>query len=329
MIRAGISLLAVVSSAALAQDITDKVALQKCRDISAPAERLACFDEAIKETSPPAPPQAEASPQKAGDPALPKPLGIRVMIRDSAAMIDYGALKLGTKGTSISLVRNDGKDATVVKAGVIAIFRPITDSLQPFMALSWNRDATKASPEDIRDFSAGLIGPLWDSTRTVLATWQLSRRTDIHGPSTGNIARAHFDYIDTQWVSGLGLGGFTFVPQFGLILSNRGNGGAITDGTWKSGYLGFSLGRTFAINEQKFSVNLLMRKLHDFSVPNGNSERNDKYTNLSVDYFLVDPDTKGATWLPSLFLSRSVGTDSLSGVTQANKTMAGIRFKLN
>lgn len=273
---------------------------------------------------------------KIADQNQPHPTGsFKLAVRETSSSVATSkGQTLGDKGASVSLQRKDGKDASVAKVALFG-YGPayLQGRVQPFVGASWLRDGASANKTDIRDLTVGSVGPLWQTPGageidfTLLSTFQLTHREDMYGTNDGNLARAHFDLVWTTLAGG-SLGGFSIVPQVAALWHRR-SGGAATDGTWRSFYAGFVIAKPFAVGQQHFKASLLARKLYDTGVPAGNSERRDSYLNLSLDYLFFDPEDKKAALQPSLFVTREVGTDFLSGVAKANKTTAGFRLKFN
>jgi len=266
----------------------------------------------------------------------PKRTGFRISIRDSSTSVaDFSGIDLGDKGGTVSAYRKDGEDATLAKVAAFAHWGAYFGGrVQPFVGASWTRDPTATTKTDIRDLTGGTVGSLWESSGpgtqlfSLLSTFQLTHREDRYGTSEGNLARAHFDLVWVPLAGGSLLGGFTVVPHVAGLWHRRTGGGA-EDGTWTSVYAGIAVAKPFSIGRQRFKASLLARKLRDTDVPNDNSERRDDYANLSLDYYFYNPEDEKAALQPSLFLTREVGTDFLSGVAKSNKTTAGFRLKFN
>ncbi|NUZ06744.1 hypothetical protein [Piscinibacter koreensis] len=274
--------------------------------------------------------------RRASEANQPKALGFRVSVRDtSTSVADFTGVELGEKGASISVQREKGEDASMVKAAVFGRWGAYFGGrVQPFIGASWLRDGTDAGKSDIRDLTVGSVGPLWESSGpghelfSLLSTLQLTHREDLHGKGDGHLLRTHFDLVWVPLASGSLLGGFSVVPHVAALWHKRTGGGA-EDGNWSSGYAGVAVSKPFGIGQQRFKASLLARKLYDIDVPGKNTKRRDKYVDVSLDYYFFNPEDKGAALQPSLFITREVGTDFLSGVEKTNKTTAGFRLKFN
>lgn len=308
-----------------------KTGLEKCQDEHGadtdPKAYVACVNAHIKAQRDEEVKEAQKNQPK------PEPR-VTVVVRDTSTGIDFAKPNFGLQGASLSFLRKDGEDATNAKLALFGYYTP-KDALpyQPFFGVSWTRDGTPSKRSDIRDVSVGAVGNLFEPIGengkqfTLLATWQLIRRTDLFGTGDGNLFRAHFDSIYVPWAGGRSFSGFNVIPQVGYLLHDRTDGGA-QEGTWHSAYAGININKPFEIGAQRFQASLLARRLYDLSVPGGNDERRDKYLKLTLNYYFYNPEDKSAVLQPSLFLQREVGNDFLSGISKTNKTTAGINFKL-
>lgn len=308
----------------LSQPAAAQPAKPDCLDVQPEKEQLACFVQ-----------EAQEKKRKAAEEAAknqPQPVQFTLQVRDtSTSVADFRGFELGQKGGSISTERDHGEDTTNAKIAVFGKFPArFGGRIQPFVGASWLRKGAQSTRSDIRDFTIGSVGPLWESSGegsqlfSLLTTLQLTHREDRFGTSEGNLARAQFDLVWVPLASGRLLGGVSLVPHIGL-LAHRRTGGGIDDGTWASAYAGVALGKSFG----RFQTTLLGRRLHDANTPSGNGKRRDHYASLSFDYYFFDPENKKAPFQPSVFITREVGNDFLTGVDNANKTTGGLRVKFN
>lgn len=272
--------------------------------------------------------------EAAAVPLTPVP-SFTLRVRDSStAAIDYSIFDLGAKGATFSWERSKGEEANVVKAGVFGYFPPVpgTDGrLQAFVGASIVKEGVGTGKKDIRDVTVGMIGPILQTPKegdmtnsvTLLPTWQYIRRDDKYTAGEGNLFRLHGDLVWLPLASGELLG-VAVVPQAGYLWHRR-TGGGPEDGRYDSAYLGFTATKTIG----RLQMTLVGRRLYDTQAPQGIDKRRDSFAALSFDYYFYNPKDKTVALQPSIFITRTVGDDFLTGVGRENKTTAGLRVKFN
>jgi hypothetical protein len=197
---------------------------------------------------------------------------------------------------------------------------------------AWTRDSPPKNPKDIRDFSIGLNGSLWNIKEprwTIDLTPRLIRRINIVEHSQSNIAQLHGDVIILPIASAVKSldNTYQFIPQFGVLNENRINS-KNDAGVWRGGYTGFQ--STVFLNgiRPRLSLKIQYQYFWDFAAPSGNVRRSDGYGKIALSYDLVDPDDKSLQVYPSISLAREVGINPVSGINQVNTTKLIIGFKI-
>lgn len=315
----------------------DVQAVAACAD--APAEtRLACFDRAIaKAAAPiatvPMPGAPASTATNSGQTQTLKP--VRFLIRDTGNFSIAGGYSLGTKAAQIALQQVDGKEASSAKAAALAIF-PAWNALgsQAFASIGWNRDTTGTTPKDIRDLSVGVTSPFWDIQEhgwTLTGTAQLIHRSDVYGTKDGDTLGTQINYMRLNWITQPrtpGINTFLFVPYVGYLHEQR-KSKLSDDGRWSSAYLGLAVDGQLDAISPRLTSNASYRRLYDQNAPGSNAKRRNRFSTLSFDYELTDPEDKSISVRPSIFLARDVGIDFLAGTSATNKTSFGFRLKVN
>lgn len=261
---------------------------------------------------------------------------VRLLVRNTASSItNFAGRGLGEKGASFGLLRNNGADASQAAVAVFGVMRPVLDGrVQPFVGAAWARDGAATPKKDIRQLTAGTVGPLWQSSGpgheswTLIHTAQLSRRHDQYANTDGTVARLHFDMAWAPLASGEMLGGLAVLPHVAALWQRRTDAGP-ENGSWRSTYVGAQLEKPFELGAQRFKATASTRRLFDSSVPDGQDKRRVSHHSLSLDYYFYDPNDKTAASQPSLYITRESGTDFLEYGKALNKTTAGLRFKWN
>ncbi|PLY57866.1 hypothetical protein HBH1_03896 [Herbaspirillum sp. BH-1] len=279
-------------------------------------------------------PQAQKIPAEDKKPpaaAEPAPL-FSFSLNDDATISNSGDATLGTKAGTITATQTDGAAYGAVKLGAVLMANiEGAETWQPFAAAAWTRDSPAKNPKDVRDFSIGLNGALWNMAGrswTIDLTPRLIRRIDIVGHSRSNILQLHGDIISTY--AGTvknGDNSYSLIPQFGVLNENRINEKS-DSGVWRGGYVGFL--STALLNGilPRLSFKAQYQYFRDFTAPAGNSRRSDGYGKVSLNYDFVDPDNKALNVYPSVGLAREVGIDPVLGVNQVNTTKLTIGFKI-
>jgi hypothetical protein len=259
----------------------------------------------------------------------------RLLVRESASSIsNFGARGFGEKGGSLTALRDKGVDSTLAKVAVFAVFDPLFGGrAQPFVGLGWARDGSVNPKTDIRQLTTGTAGPLFQTRGdgwqafTLFHTLQVSRRSDRYATTSGTTARAHFDLALGELASGELLG-FPMLPHVAALWQHR-TKGTTERGDWQSYYAGMQMEKSALFGFPRLKISAVARTLFDTKVPAGNAERRQRYLNVSLDYYLYDPEDKTAALQPSLFIMREKGTDFLEFGKAVNKTTAGVRLKFN
>jgi hypothetical protein len=259
-----------------------------------------------------------------------------VKIRDSSASTaNFGQYELGQKGASWSLLHEKGVQSHNASAGIFGYWRPLDPNgrFQPFIGASAVRKGSGTDKKDIRDFTVGTTGPILlrpevgefvgPKAVALVHTFQITRREDKYGASEGDIYRVHGDLVWQPLATGRWLW-LEVVPQAGFLWERR-TGGGTEDGHWRSGYAGILASKSIG----RLQASLTARWLRDFRAPAGNNKRRDDFVSLSLDYYFYDPGNTTAPFQPSVFITRKVGNDFLTGVSEANRTEAGLRVKFN
>lgn len=309
-----------------------KAEVATCLNLSGNAEIAKCVRGAAKKVED----EEYAALQKEQAKAAAEAGNPKYYLRDTwASVSEFTGYGLGDKGASLSFQRKNGDEATVAKGAVFALFPALAlGQFQPFAGIAWSRDTTGTTKKDSRDLTVGSVG-VWQPEEgrgteilTLLHTLQFTHRSDIYGKGGGNIARAHFDFNWPYLSNGRELWNFSVLPHAAMLWHDR-TGGGKDQGLWRSAYIGLTVTKPVEVGGQHLKASLLVRKLHDFHVPAGNLERRDRYTNLSIDWFFNGAVQNDAAFQPSIFLTREVGADFLTGVDRTNKTTVGVRFKFN
>lgn len=261
---------------------------------------------------------------------------VRLLVRDTASSItNFAGKGLGEKGASVSVQRVNGVDASQAQVALFGVLQEQWGgAVQPFVGAAWSRDGAAVPKRDVRQWTVGTAGPLWQTsaagheTFSLIHTLQLSRRYDVHGSTDGMVGRLHFDLAWAPLANGELLSGVAVLPHVAALLHRR-TGAAAESGHWRSVYVGAQLEKPFEIGQQRLKATASARRLFDLSVPRGNDERQVNRFSLSLDYYFYDPENKTAPLQPSLFITRETGTDFLEYGQPTSKTTAGIRVKFH
>lgn len=279
---------------------------------------------------------ARVAAEAAGTIPAPRPDWTIAIRNSSTPTADYSLYDMGTKGGSYSLLHEKGESNHNATVGVLVYRRPFDwdpeSRFQLFGGASVVRSGAGASKKDIRDVTLGVTGRAWtnqadsgaaatDREVSVLQTTQYIRREDKYGASEGHVARLHVDVIWAPLASGKWLWA-GFVPQAGLLFERR-TGGGPGDGRWDAGYVGLMANK----RDGRIQASVTGRWLRDFRVPGTNAKRRDHVFSASLDFFFYDTVATSTAFQPSMFITRQVGNDFLTGVANANKTELGLRIK--
>lgn len=309
--------------------------VQACKASTEDAQLAACIRQGITEQ--------EAAEQVLKDKeniaAQQEAQALKYVLRESSSAISsIVGPRIADAGSSVSYLRDSLKDtdATVAKVAVFAVWpTPRGFLLQPFAGAAWQRDATKTPKKDFRELTAGMLGPIWQTpdgpgneATTLFTTFQLTHRNDRYGSTSGDQLRAHLDWSYGPLSSGKLLGGLAILPQVAALARHR-SGGGPEDGYWGSLYAGVAMSKPLDLGAHHLKISWLARKLFDVDVPGSNTRRRDKYSNLTLEYFVTDPNDKASKWQTSFFVSRETGVDFLEYGDKVAKTTAGIKAKFN
>ncbi len=290
---------------------------EKCFPIKDAVTRADCYDQLLKR--PPGP-----------DKKLPIPSDVKIKVLQKATWNNFRNNDLVDKPSTIDFQRKNGVDGTRVQFGTVA-YRPIDDLGQwvGFASAAWNRDATDPSKKkDIRDTGLGFASflPILDYEFGVQGVFQFVHRHDINNQLDGNRWNAHFNLEVNNWVQ---QDPFIFIPYFAYLHDKR----MIKDfyGNWRSIYYGFSFGVPIHAISKHLTIVAEARRFNDVSVPSAFERRHLNFGSLAIVYEFTDPEDKSISFRPSISISRTTGTDVLSGWDKENKTVAslGVKYVLN
>lgn len=314
-----------VSSVVLSAELTPA---EECLQIGDTERRLQCYDKRLgyqaSETDAP----SKVQPQ-------PKP-AIRFILREKGDLNNFAGADMVDKPGQLNLKSENGTDSSSAKFGVIGAFRPVNDlGWQPFVSAAWNRDTSGTSPKDIRDFSLGITGPLWDPLDpgwTLFPTLRATRRYDQFGSAESNRFGLHVNFVKLSWVNsvpGAQTNSYAFVPHIGMVDNYPPSNGA-NGGLWRGAYAGFNLAADLNRIAPRLSANLGYEYFVDAAVPDGRRIRQEPYTTLGFSYALTDPEDKSIVFRPAISLAREIGMDVLGGsASTVNRTTLGITLKYN
>jgi len=308
----------------------ESFAQTSCRSITDDQTRLACYDKvngtptgnnAAEVSTVPAAPA-----QKSGEPSWLKHFAVR----------DQGTWNnIGTDPATVSVSRNKGQDASLIKAAVIWTGNTFNDyGWQPFASAAVNRNTLKSSATDVHSANAGITGSVFDFSQgfAVWSTLSGSAREDIKKDTASNTATFDNYLAIPAFVHPAETGGsaFSLFPRVGLQYEDqyRVAPGSHT-GTYKGSFWG---GRGVFTPGQlggRLQFQAVYQHYHDFSVSSDVEQRTNSYTKLSVDYDLYDPTDETSWFKPVIGLSREVGSDPLVGSLRNNITSLALKLKVN
>lgn len=258
----------------------------------------------------------------------------RLYLHSSATVTDFGTMDLGEDGAQFAASRSGGDTAAVVDAGALMVFPAFNrQGWQPFAYASWSRDEAADDPSDVRTVGLGLrgffsrgptSGPGQRDNLRIYTTANLAQRTDLYGDSDATQLGVKLSFLTLNWADPLpGTPGF--VPHLGWVLEHRdAGGGATTDGTWSSLYLGSTFSYRLPGDTLKgFGLTALVRWFGDVASPGDNDRRSDGFGKIKLTYDLYENASSIAK--PAIFLARQAGDDILSGTSKA-KTTFGLQL---
>lgn len=297
-----------------------------CLDIEDNQKRLACYDQVHGRTAPPtAEKKADAGPS----------LLSFVTVRDEGL-----PNSLPTAGPAfLGYVKNGDKEGSLVKLSAIFTGPALThggSGTAPFGSLSVYRDLTGSTPRNTIGARAGLRGTLFDYVETGFAldtTASVSTKEDRikHTATDGVLLTSKL--VAAKLATGAPFGStgipYQLVPTFGLGVDRIRNapGGSPT-GTNRFVLAGASLALWPSVI-QRVQISARYQHLSDLSASSGIDKRRLNYREASIDYYLFSPSDDKAVVQPIFSISRERGDDPISGIGGVNRTMIGLKLKVN
>lgn len=309
------------------------VAQQNCINIEAATERLACYDKANNRPEPSSSVAAKTeATSKSTSPSWIKYFTIR----------DEGLpTSLPLAGPAfIGYTKNDGKEASLIKASVIYTGPALTHGgagAAPFASFSVYRDLTAATPRNSIGGKLGLRSTLFDYAATgfaIDATGSIGTREDRIKKTATDNALVTGRFIVKGLATGTPFGSegipFQLVPNIGAGIDRlRSAPSGTATGQNRFVYGGATLSVWPAIVSNKLQITGRYQRLADVSTAAGIDKRHATYREISIDYYLFDPNDDKAVFQPIFSISRELGTDPLTAISGISRTTVGLKFKLN
>lgn len=314
-----------------------EVKLEACVAMKDGTERLNCFDEFAKQDAKKKLEAREAANQLAKEESA---KAIRWRIRDSGTVSAAGLADIGSKPARFEIGRADGSSSSSVRMAAVGIFQAIDqpgffDTWEPFIAVAWDRDSAAKTPKDQRQLIGGITGNLFNVGGTgtaVIATTRLGFRNDLKRNSDAIFLNLHADIVHLAWVNDdqtESTNSFIPIPYLGLVAdSARTSPTSATDGHRFGAYAGIkSEFQLFAL-APRLGGTASVQWFKDWQSPPGVNKRSDRFIDIGVTYHLVDPKAKRG-FVPSIGLTRQLGTDPVTGRGPANRTVLGLGVRFD
>ncbi|SOD24107.1 hypothetical protein SAMN05518800_1226 [Variovorax sp. YR752] len=262
-------------------------------------------------------------------------------LRDTSAITASGEYDVGSKPASVQLGTSEGKSISTAKISVFGVLQPINggplDTWEPFFNVAWDRDISAKTPKDLRQFIVGMEGNLltgsFASTGQAYLTLRAGHRDDVRSDTRGSFFNANADLYYIPWISGkrgkdVTHRGIYFPVGLLVEKTKSANASAGPEGTRSSLYAGIRFETDLNAILPRLSANASTQWFRDVSVPSSTDKRHPRYSTLGITYDLVDPKTKTG-WVPSISLTRQVGTDPVTGEGPVRKTVFGLGVKFD
>ncbi len=298
-----------------------------CLDVTDDKDRLACYDRLHGGVSP------------AGSVA--KKFDEKLSMLTYLTVRDEGLpSSLPTAGPAfLGYVKNGDKDGSLIKVSVIATGPALThggSGLAPFGSISVYRDLTTATPRSTIAGRLGLRNTFLDYVTTGFAfdtTASVSTKEDrVKAIATDGLLLSN-KLVSRALATGAPFGKsgvpYQLVPSVGLGMDRvRSAPSGTPTGTSKFAFAGATLA-LWPSFVPRLQVNARYQRFNDFSSPSGLEKRRLNYREASIDYYLFNPSDDKAVVQPILSISREFGDDPISGIGNVNRTMIGLKFKVN